>query len=215
MNLKYFLCTYFPDIFFFSFFPHFSHFFSQRCKLNINTICMYNRLNCPIIALGHVSCRFMTATLKRQSESYRECWWVSWLIFLACLLGNGVPPVRAVENLRFRAKVAQRDWQLKPAVSDLRDGQGDPAGIRISSWHAAVRNSGEWIEGHRPTETHWLEIQHDVRNSPRIPRRSYQNEFVRICYSIWTLCFYIISPSQIYVWIKKCICISWTIYIPI
>ncbi|KYN18377.1 hypothetical protein ALC57_09318 [Trachymyrmex cornetzi] len=41
--------------------------------------------------------------------------------YLASMLGNGVAPLES--NLRFRAKVTQRE--LKPAVSDLRDGQGD------------------------------------------------------------------------------------------
>lgn len=42
---------------------------------------------------------------------------------------------------------------------------------------------GEWIEGRRPTESHWLEIQYDVRNSPRILRRSYRKatELMLIC----------------------------------
>jgi len=59
-----------------------------------------------------------------------------------------VAPLESYRNLRFRAKVTQRDLQLKPAVSDLCDGQGDRAGIRISPC-----SGEEWwgIEGHRPT----------------------------------------------------------------
>lgn len=53
-------------------------------------------------------------------------------------------------NLRFRETVAQRDVNpLSVIAHGARDGQGDRAGIRISSWHAGTvggidrRSTGE------------------------------------------------------------------------
>jgi len=66
-------------------------------------------------------------------------------------------PLEPSGRLRFRAKVAQR------AVSDLqrsRDGQGDRAGIRTSSRHAAVGGGGR-AEGRG---IRWLEIQRRIRS---------------------------------------------------
>ncbi|EGI61205.1 hypothetical protein G5I_10451 [Acromyrmex echinatior] len=62
--------------------------------------------------------------------------------YLASMLGNGVAPLQSHRDLRFRAKVTQRDLQLKSAVSDLRDGQGDRAGIRIPPWHGGEERWG-------------------------------------------------------------------------